>query len=77
MWNLIDGVDVLLHNARFTATERRLADDYGHATVEETIALAVKASVGTLLCSSTTPPCALTTSWTGFSISWTRRSPSS
>ena len=49
VWNLIEGADVLLHDAQFTETERRLADDYGHATVEETIALAVKASVGTLV----------------------------
>ena len=48
-WNLIEGVDVLLHDAQFTETERRLADDYGHATVEETVALAAKASVGLLV----------------------------
>src|SRR5689334_3651655 len=30
---LVEGVDVLLHDAQFTETERRLADDYGHATV--------------------------------------------
>ena len=44
--NLIEGVDVLLHDAQFTETERRLADDYGHATVEETVALAGEAGVG-------------------------------
>jgi phosphoribosyl 1,2-cyclic phosphodiesterase len=47
--DLIEGVDVLMHDAQFTETERRLADDYGHATVEETVALAAKASVGTLV----------------------------
>ncbi|HEY3529746.1 MAG TPA: MBL fold metallo-hydrolase [Nocardioides sp.] len=46
---LIDGVDVLLHDAQFTESERRLADDYGHATVEETIALAHEAHVGNLV----------------------------
>ena len=46
---LIDGVDVLLHDAQFTESERRLADDYGHATVEETVALAGEAGVGLLV----------------------------
>jgi phosphoribosyl 1,2-cyclic phosphodiesterase len=46
---LVDGVDVLLHDAQFLETERRLADDYGHATVEETIALAEQAQVGRLV----------------------------
>jgi phosphoribosyl 1,2-cyclic phosphodiesterase len=48
-WDLIEGVDVLLHDAQFTETERRLADDYGHATVEETVVLAAKAGVGQLV----------------------------
>ena len=46
---LIEGVDVLLHDAQFTETERRLADDYGHATVEETVVLAGDAGVGRLV----------------------------
>jgi phosphoribosyl 1,2-cyclic phosphodiesterase len=46
---LVAGVDVLLHDAQFLETERRLADDYGHATVEETIALAEQAGVGRLV----------------------------
>ena len=46
---LIEGVDVLLHDAQFTEAERRLADDYGHATVEETVALAGEAGVGLLV----------------------------
>jgi ribonuclease BN (tRNA processing enzyme) len=49
VWNLIEGVDVLLHDAQFLESERRLADDYGHATVEETVALAAKAGVGQLV----------------------------
>ena len=47
--SLIEGVDVLLHDAQFTETERRLADDYGHATVEETVTLAGEAGVGRLV----------------------------
>jgi phosphoribosyl 1,2-cyclic phosphodiesterase len=46
---LIEGVDVLLHDAQFVETERRLADDYGHATVEETVALAEDAGVRVLV----------------------------
>lgn len=46
---LIEGVDVLLHDAQFLESERRLADDYGHATVEESITLAEKAGVGRLV----------------------------
>ena len=46
---LIEGVDVLLHDAQFTEPERRLAEDYGHATVEETVALAEEAAVGRLV----------------------------
>ena len=46
---LVEGVDVLLHDSQFLETERGLADDYGHATVEETIALAEEAGVGRLV----------------------------
>ena len=49
VWDLIEGVDVLMHDAQFTEAERRLADDYGHATVEEVVALAAKARVGLLV----------------------------
>jgi phosphoribosyl 1,2-cyclic phosphodiesterase len=48
-WDLVDGVDVLLHDSQFLESERSLADAYGHATVEETIALAEKADVGLLV----------------------------
>lgn len=49
VWNLIDGVDVLLHDAQFTEAERPLSDLYGHATVEETVEIAAKAGVGQLV----------------------------
>ena len=49
VWNLIDGVDVLLHDAQFTEAERPLSDLYGHATVEETAVIAAKAGVGRLV----------------------------
>jgi phosphoribosyl 1,2-cyclic phosphodiesterase len=48
-WALVEGVDVLLHDAQFVETERRLANDYGHATVEEAITLAGEAGVGRLV----------------------------
>jgi ribonuclease BN (tRNA processing enzyme) len=47
--DLIEGVDVLLHDAQFLESERRLADDDGLATVEESITLAEKAGVGQLV----------------------------
>jgi len=46
---LIEGVDFLLHDAQFKESERAVADDYGHATIEETVELAVRAGVGTLV----------------------------
>jgi len=49
VWNLIEGVDVLLHDAQFTEAERPLSDLYGHATVEETVVIAAKAGVGQLV----------------------------
>ena len=46
---VLAGVDVLIHDAQFLAEERPRAVDYGHATVDEAIALAQRASVGTLV----------------------------
>ena len=36
----LDGVDVLIHDAQFLEHERSMADDYGHATIDDAIALA-------------------------------------
>lgn len=47
--NLIAGVDVLIHDSQFTESERAIADAYGHATIEEAIALASSAGVRTLV----------------------------
>jgi ribonuclease BN (tRNA processing enzyme) len=49
VWNLIEGADVLLHDAQFTEGERPLSNLYGHATVEETVVIAAKAGVGKLV----------------------------
>lgn len=46
---VLEGVDVLIHDAQFLAEERPRAVDYGHATVDEAIALARRASVGRLV----------------------------
>jgi phosphoribosyl 1,2-cyclic phosphodiesterase len=46
---LLDGVDVLLHDAQFLEGERPVAVDYGHATVEDSITLAQDCRVGTLV----------------------------
>ena len=48
-WALVEGADVLLHDAQFTESERPIAEDYGHATIEETIALAERAGVRMLV----------------------------
>ena len=51
----MDGVDVLLHDAQFVESERAMADEYGHATVNDAIALAIRAKVGTLVLTHHSP----------------------
>lgn len=46
---LVRGVDVLLHDAQFLASERPVADAFGHATVPDAIQLAADAGVGELV----------------------------
>lgn len=46
---LVEGVDILLHDAQFLGDERPMADAYGHATVDDAVALATQARVGTLV----------------------------
>ncbi len=46
---LAAGVDVLVHDAQFTADERSVAEAYGHATVEYAHRLAAEAGVGRLV----------------------------
>lgn len=46
---LLAGVDVMLHDAQFLESERPVADEYGHATVDEAIRLAVEAGVRKLV----------------------------
>jgi ribonuclease BN (tRNA processing enzyme) len=46
---LLDGVDVLVHDAQFLEGERPLAVDYGHATVQDAIKLGKEAAVGTVV----------------------------
>lgn len=46
---LADGADVLVHGAPFTAAERELAADFGHATVDYAVALAREAGVRQLV----------------------------
>jgi phosphoribosyl 1,2-cyclic phosphodiesterase len=47
--DLAAGVDVLVHGAPFLASEQRIADLYGHATVDDALALATGARVGRLV----------------------------
>lgn len=46
---LIAGADVLVHDAQFVEAERRIAAEYGHATIEDAIALARETGVGHLV----------------------------
>jgi ribonuclease BN (tRNA processing enzyme) len=46
---MVDGVDVLVHDAQFLEHERPTAIDYGHATVKDAIGLAVACGAGTLV----------------------------
>jgi ribonuclease BN (tRNA processing enzyme) len=46
---MLEGVDVLLHDAQFLEGERPVAVDYGHATVEDSVKLAHECGAGTLV----------------------------
>jgi phosphoribosyl 1,2-cyclic phosphodiesterase len=46
---LASGVDALVHGAQFTLAERSLAADFGHATVDYAVALAVEAGARRLV----------------------------
>jgi len=46
---LLAGVDVLFHDAQFIESERRLAEAYGHSTIDDACALAARAGVGSLV----------------------------
>lgn len=46
---MLEGVDLLVHDAQFLEGERPVAVDYGHATVQDAVALATSCSAGTLV----------------------------
>ena len=46
---MIHGVDLLIHDAQFLASERSTAGLFGHATIDDAIELACQAKVGKLL----------------------------
>jgi ribonuclease BN (tRNA processing enzyme) len=46
---MLEGVDVLVHDAQFLDGERPVAVDYGHATVEDCLGLARRCGAGTLV----------------------------
>jgi phosphoribosyl 1,2-cyclic phosphodiesterase len=48
-YELIAGVDVMLHDAQFLESERAIADEYGHATIDDAIELADQAGVRLLV----------------------------
>ena len=45
---LLEGVDLLVHDAQFLSHEQAVADEYGHATVDDALRLAIAAGAGTL-----------------------------
>ena len=47
--SLLEGVDMLVHDAQFLDNERSVAVDYGHATVQDCIRLAHECGAGTLV----------------------------
>ena len=49
LMDLLHGVDLLVHDAQFLDGERPIAVDYGHATVQDAIALAVECEARALL----------------------------
>jgi phosphoribosyl 1,2-cyclic phosphodiesterase len=53
--DLICGVDILLHDAQFLAPERAVADAYGHATVDDAVALATQAGAKTVVLTHHSP----------------------
>ena len=46
---MLDGVDVLIHDAQFLEGERPVAVDYGHATVQDAVKLAADCRAGTVV----------------------------
>ena len=46
---MLDGVDVLIHDAQFLEGERPLAVDYGHSTVQDAVKLGADCRVGTVV----------------------------
>ena len=46
---LLDGVDVLIHDAQFLESERPVAVDYGHATVQDAVTLGVACGAATVV----------------------------
>jgi ribonuclease BN (tRNA processing enzyme) len=47
--SMLAGVDVLIHDAQFLESERSVAIDYGHATVEDAVTLGRDCGVGTVV----------------------------
>ncbi len=48
-FDLMNGADVLVHDAQYTEDEYQLRKGWGHSTFDQTVALATMADVGTLV----------------------------
>jgi ribonuclease BN (tRNA processing enzyme) len=53
---LVDGVDVLVHDAQYTAAEFEARRGFGHSTVDYAVGLATECHVGSLLLFHHDPP---------------------
>ena len=49
LMEMLSGVDMLLHDAQFLEGERPVAVDYGHATVQDSVRLALDCGAGSLV----------------------------
>ena len=47
--DLVDGADVLIHDAQYTSAERGSHAGWGHSSIDQAVAFAGEASVGTLI----------------------------
>ena len=59
---LVEGVDLLIHDAQYTKPEFAMKSTWGHCTIDYAVWLAAEAGVRRLRCSTTTRPVATTTS---------------
>jgi ribonuclease BN (tRNA processing enzyme) len=53
--DLVSGVDVLVHDGQYVASERSVADLYGHSTIEDALRFADRCDVGSVILTHHSP----------------------